>query len=792
MAVNLSPVGGVAGQFFDNNGNPLAGGKIFTYAAGTTTNQATYTSASGAIAHSNPIILDGAGRVPSGEIWLTDGLEYKFVIKDSVDALIGTFDNITGINSNFVNFTNEQEIQTATVGQTVFNLTTMQYQPGTNSLSVFVDGVNQYGPGALYAYVETDSDTVTFTAGLHVGAEVKFTTSQLNSSAGGDAFQVSYTPPFTGSIATNVGDKLAQTVSVKDFGAVGDGIADDTAAIQAAIVSGEALFWPEGNYLITSEIDETINFAINWSAQNAKITYDPPAITQNVIKLTVYPYAHQIEGLLTIECDKKAFNGIYLLSPAVNLGTYPEGYPDLTVTDLRVYRPYRASTAFSGGNAILIEGGWNNVVLVRPHAVECTMATGAGISGSEGIFGISVLRIGSSTQVTPHNIVIEDAFIDTVVSDDSTYQFDQEGIRAFTSYDAGVANGTQFTYTIRGGVIRNCRNRGVKGQANLGRVNDVTFIRTNALGGPNLGLSGEINEQIGSVSSSGCEFFYEDYVPAFLFFSRTRVEGYKQPSSTITNVRGVVTGSTELTALFAFTVESSAPALHRVSISNVDFNGSAERLLQTQSSTVAPNAQNIFNVTNAVGIFSNAAIRDSGGGGFVRWNLLNCSNLSGTDVLVMNSDGATIEQKNLSCTNLFGFLKTGQLRYNPSAGDWPNAQLTNGFVPEINEGIAGILLPVAFTLAQNEIYELPANSSAATTSGLMLITTSRAAFGSQAMFQLDQAGVYLITTSAQWAAGTTSEPVSGDFRMWIDSVSLRVKVSNRTATTRTFTAWMLG
>jgi hypothetical protein len=209
MAVNLSPVGGVAGQFFDNNGNPLAGGKIFTYSAGTTTNQATYTSATGAIAHSNPIILDGAGRVPSGEIWLTDGLEYKFVIKDSVDALIGTFDNIIGINSNFVNFTNQQELQTATAGQTVFTLTTMQYQPATNSLSVFVDGVNQYGPGALYAYVETDSTTVTFTTGLHVGAEVKFTTSNLNSSAGGDAFQVSYTPPFTASVATNVGDKLA-------------------------------------------------------------------------------------------------------------------------------------------------------------------------------------------------------------------------------------------------------------------------------------------------------------------------------------------------------------------------------------------------------------------------------------------------------------------------------------------------------------------------------------------------------------------------------------------------------
>jgi hypothetical protein len=98
MAVNLSPVGGVAAQFFDNNGVILTGGKIYTYAAGTTTNQATYTSAAGTTAHTNPIVLDAAGRVPGGEIWLTDGLQYKFVVKTSTEVLIGTYDNIVGIN----------------------------------------------------------------------------------------------------------------------------------------------------------------------------------------------------------------------------------------------------------------------------------------------------------------------------------------------------------------------------------------------------------------------------------------------------------------------------------------------------------------------------------------------------------------------------------------------------------------------------------------------------------------------------------------------------------------------
>lgn len=97
MAVNLSSLGGAAAQFFDNSGVPLAGGKLHTYATGTTTPQATYTSSSGVTPHANPIILDSAGRVPGGEIWLTDNLTYKFVIETSTGVLLGTYDNVPGI-----------------------------------------------------------------------------------------------------------------------------------------------------------------------------------------------------------------------------------------------------------------------------------------------------------------------------------------------------------------------------------------------------------------------------------------------------------------------------------------------------------------------------------------------------------------------------------------------------------------------------------------------------------------------------------------------------------------------
>jgi hypothetical protein len=64
---------------------------------------------------------------------------------------------------------------------------------------------------------------------------------------------VTYQPPFTGGVATTVQDKLAQYVSVKDFGAVGDGVADDTNEIQAALtyaasLNGCTIFFPPGVY----------------------------------------------------------------------------------------------------------------------------------------------------------------------------------------------------------------------------------------------------------------------------------------------------------------------------------------------------------------------------------------------------------------------------------------------------------------------------------------------------------------------------------------------------------------
>lgn len=95
MAYFLSPIGN--DQQTDANGNPLVGGKIYTYIAGSSTPTATFTDNSTGTQQANPIILNSLG-LPASPIWMASDVSVKFIIRDSADVLIRTIDNIAGIN----------------------------------------------------------------------------------------------------------------------------------------------------------------------------------------------------------------------------------------------------------------------------------------------------------------------------------------------------------------------------------------------------------------------------------------------------------------------------------------------------------------------------------------------------------------------------------------------------------------------------------------------------------------------------------------------------------------------
>lgn len=91
MTAQLSPA--PVFRSWDNLGLPLVGGKLFTYAAGTTNPQATYVDSSQTTQNTNPVILNFRGEA---FVWLDPSLTYKFALQDIFGNLIWTEDNIPG------------------------------------------------------------------------------------------------------------------------------------------------------------------------------------------------------------------------------------------------------------------------------------------------------------------------------------------------------------------------------------------------------------------------------------------------------------------------------------------------------------------------------------------------------------------------------------------------------------------------------------------------------------------------------------------------------------------------
>lgn len=153
---------------------------------------------------------------------------------------------------------------------------TLSASPSTKlATNVFINGV----------YQEKDSyslsgNVITFSIAPPISSSIEVMTNETGVINSGNATAISYTASFPGAVAQTVQTKLTQYVSVKDFGAVGDGVTDDTVAIQAAIqgirtnptqildtIGGSlitvytsgTIYFPKGVYLISPDALQIAN-----------------------------------------------------------------------------------------------------------------------------------------------------------------------------------------------------------------------------------------------------------------------------------------------------------------------------------------------------------------------------------------------------------------------------------------------------------------------------------------------------------------------------------------------------
>jgi hypothetical protein len=147
---------------------------------------------------------------------------------------------------------------------TVYTLT---YEPFIkDNTQVYIDGVYQNKVG-----YNTSGTTLTFTEAPPLNSQIEVMIATTLTDVGtAAAAAVTYNQGGVGAVNTTVQAKLQETVSVKDFGAVGDGVTDDTAAIQAAIDAapfGGSVYFPSGKYIISAAI--TVNKPMTIFGPNA-------------------------------------------------------------------------------------------------------------------------------------------------------------------------------------------------------------------------------------------------------------------------------------------------------------------------------------------------------------------------------------------------------------------------------------------------------------------------------------------------------------------------------------------
>lgn len=128
-------------QFFDASGTPLVGGKVFTYAAGTTTPLETYTDETGTTPNTNPVILDSRGEC---NLWFSPASSYKVVLKSATDVLQWTVDNI----STYGTLASQNSNNVAITGGTITGVTLtvnvvgdVSGNAGTVTNGVYLDAV---------------------------------------------------------------------------------------------------------------------------------------------------------------------------------------------------------------------------------------------------------------------------------------------------------------------------------------------------------------------------------------------------------------------------------------------------------------------------------------------------------------------------------------------------------------------------------------------------------------------------------------------------------------------------
>lgn len=719
-----------------------------------------------------------------------------------------------------------RQLTTATGGQTAVTVPT--YLVGANTIQVYLNGLKVM-VGA--DYTETDQNTITFLSGLTAGDEVEVIVLQpyvigttgaesitteygvtlarllelregsvadlladttLNPAvvpvgsvieAGGFRYEVAATGAADHHLTTAGGAKLYvlpvdNYLSFDAFGPAKDNITDDADVIEKALAAAHAqqagLDWGSGDMRVSRSMSSPAATHMRWRYGKIKITLDPAATHQaHVLRVLVGGGLHH-EGRGTafeIDASQKANGGLFIYQQSGNQS-------DTLFFEGSVNRNTLNAITSSINGGMLVRGGFMEVVLDRPVAINCQMAVGFSVPGVVGVSGIDVTRgnIGAG-ESWPKRVFINDPYVDGVLSQDATDTGDMDGIKVLGDLDA---LGVEYSYAeVNRPMIKGTRGRALKFQTSDALVTDPNITHNS---GPTGGFNGpSIDFQVGDGVVLRPKFTFDGANVSFTAAVGYNTSGFVAPTRSAMWDGGTIAVLNGASLDFAWSSNARANFHQHVIMRGARLTAGLVKRIGKVSNWSAGASVQISN--SRFSRVSAAGVQVNGAGTLATVSVENTVNEFATLVpTTQQPDGAIVR---LSEYNSVGFGPPSQ-RQGSEDVDAGLAPMPVFYAPE--QTLSGTMRIRSAFLQDGENHEFEVFGFNLNV-GLALLSAN-ANQNSGALVGTGTFGLSALAVGSSWNLGQTADPGSGLFRAWMGTTGLVVQ--NNTGSARVITVMLFG
>lgn len=572
-------------------------------------------------------------------------------------------------------------------------------------------------------------------------------------------------------------------ISPADFGAVGDGVTDDTIPIRRAAEYaasiGRCLDFGDASkvYRVTDTIALSGDVeAVVWQASGATIFLDSPASIRHFVDITARASRYSIKGPLSLDSNRKSFVGFSLRN--LQDGSDESHWKDALVADLSVSNVYRADTSFPGGDGIFVYGAWNAVELRSPVVKNVVMGPNALVQQSQGVSGITITRL-MATRASTRFLTVSNPRVENVSSENPDDSMDMDGLKVFADHSS--AETTPYFADISGAYFKNCWGRAIKMQTDFCTVRGVKVVRDR---GSNVVPPNppEFDFQVGSGLIADVECRYDGIIPpSVVHNTNPGTAGAKPRPVTVRGLKIVCTpGTPTIRTLVTVNGSDSSGLPAMCIVSDVDLVGSCDRVVSlrtvgSDNKAILSNivAEVLEGVVSLWGYYGSAPV--------VTQTAILMNSVVNTGAQIPAAIRQYIEHRpHVSATHCLGIRS-----YSRNAG----SDLGVGGITRVDAiaatvasgaaatGQVGLIRPLSAYIDNGNTRVFPWTSISSNEASMILVSAA-GSIHSQAIFAVGNRSVprtFGATEATNWALGDQADPGEGMWRIWCSTEGIHIR-----------------